>query len=158
MSLTFETILGFTYYEPSKAESEKHKEDKSKRLYLQGIEDNLKLALKHYGSDWTIRVYYQVSSNNSDVMRKLCDLTCAYPNLDLCEAQNNPRLGNATLLYPLIWRFLPAIDVNVDLYLSRDLDSRINEREVRFLQKFWENSAFLFKFAGSCSTRIPQIR
>ena len=52
------------------------------------------------------------------------------PNLDLCDAEDNPRLGNATLLYPLIWRFLPAMDVNVDLYLSRDLDSRISDREV----------------------------
>ena len=63
-------------------------------------------------------------------MKQLCDLACAEPNLDLCDAEDNPRLGNATLLYPLIWRFLPAMDVNVDLYLSRDLDSRISDREV----------------------------
>jgi len=63
-------------------------------------------------------------------MKQLCDLACSEPNLDLCDAQKNPRLGNATLLYPLLWRFLPVIDVNVDFYLSRDLDSRISDREV----------------------------
>ena len=52
------------------------------------------------------------------------------------------RLGNATLLYPLLWRFLPVIDVNVDFYLSRDLDSRISDREVGKINKkglvhFW---------------------
>ena len=45
------------------------------------------------------------------------------------------RLGNATLLYPLLWRFLPVIDVNVDFYLSRDLDSRISDREVGKINK-----------------------
>ena len=121
-------VIGFTFYEPIKPENST-KEDKSKRNYFQGIIDNLQLAKDKYGSDWIVRVYYHVNKD-SPVMKQLCDLACAEPNLDLCDAEDNPRLGNATLLYPLIWRFLPAMDVNVDLYLSRDLDSRISDREV----------------------------
>jgi hypothetical protein len=64
-------------------------------------------------------------------MKQLCDLACQEPNLDICNASSNSRLGNATILYPLLWRFLPAIDVNVDVMLSRDLDSRVTQREVR---------------------------
>ena len=72
-------------------------------------------------------------------MQKLCDLTCTESNLDLCDANDNPRLGNATILYPLIWRFLPVLDVNVDLFLSRDLDSRINSREIAAVKEFLES-------------------
>ena len=65
-----------------------------------------------YGSSWTVRVYYQVDykgGQNSTVMKQLCDLTCSESNLDLCDASENPRLGNATILYPLLWRFLPVL-------------------------------------------------
>ena len=47
-----------------------------------------------------------------------------------------PKFGNATKLYPLIWRFLPAIDPQVDLFFSRDLDSRISLREVEAVTEF----------------------
>jgi len=139
-------IIGFTFYEPIKEEKEigkenEEREDKSKRNYLDGIKDNLQLIKEKYGSDWIVRVYYHVKSYDKDspVMKQLCDLACSEPNLDLCDAQKNPRLGNATLLYPLLWRFLPVIDVNVDFYLSRDLDSRISDREVAAVNEFLES-------------------
>jgi hypothetical protein len=61
----------------------------------------------------------------------LCELACSEPDLDLCDVEQIPRLGNASILYPILWRFLPVIDVQVDTFLSRDLDSRINPREVK---------------------------
>ena len=39
-------------------------------------------------------------------------------------------------LYPLLWRFLPVLDANVDVLLSRDLDSIITHREVAAVQEF----------------------
>ena len=119
------------------------REDKSKRNYLDGIKDNLQLIKEKYGSDWIVRVYYHVKSYDKDspVMKQLCDLACSEPNLDLCDAPRNPRLGNATLLYPLLWRFLPVIDVNVDFYLSRDLDSRVSDREVGIKKEIFETFA-----------------
>ena len=68
-------------------------------------------------------------------MRDLCELACREPLFDLCDVEHNPRLGNASVLYPILWRFLPVIDVQVDLFLSRDLDSRINPREVSNISK-----------------------
>ena len=69
------------------------REDKSKRNYLDGIKDNFQLIKEKYGSDWIVRVYYHVKSydKNSPVMKQLCDLACSEPNLDLCDAQKNPR-------------------------------------------------------------------
>ncbi len=81
------------------------------------------------GSGWILRLYYKVA-DDSPVMRDLCELACREPFFDLCDVEHNPRLGNASVLYPILWRFLPVIDVQVDLFLSRDLDSRINPREV----------------------------
>ena len=123
-------IVGFTYYEPIKEEN--GTENKAHRNYLEGLIENIQLVKEKYGPEYTVRLYYHVNKT-SPVMKKLCDLACHEPNLDLCDATKNPRLGDATLLYPLIWRFLPVIDVNVDLFFSRDLDSRISDREVRLV-------------------------
>ena len=76
-----------------------------------------------------MRLYYK-TSGESPMLKNLCQLACSDPDLDLCDVELNPRLGNASVLYPILWRFLPVIDVQVDAFLSRDLDSRINHREV----------------------------
>ena len=78
-----------------------------------------------------MRLYYK-TSGESPMLKNLCQLACSDPDLDLCDVELNPRLGNASVLYPILWRFLPVIDVQVDAFLSRDLDSRINPREVSF--------------------------
>jgi len=95
-----------------------------------------------------MRLYYKVS-DSSPMLPDLCELACTEPDLDLCDVEQIPRLGNASILYPILWRFLPVIDVQVDTFLSRDLDSRINPREVKLfiilLQFSWPVPAFLTK-------------
>ena len=39
-------------------------------------------------------------------------------------------MSNATFVFPMNWRFFPTRDPQVDVYLSRDLDSEFNEREI----------------------------
>lgn len=39
-------------------------------------------------------------------------------------------------MYPLIWRFLPSLDPQVDLFFVRDLDSQISQREVDAVNEF----------------------
>ena len=34
----------------------------------------------------------------------LCDLACQEPQFDICDIYNIPKLGNASVLYPLLWR------------------------------------------------------
>lgn len=123
-------VVAFTFYEP--VNYGEKLEDKKKREYFQGIEANLKLVHKFYGPEWVVRLYYEIPKE-SHYMSELCDLACSNPNLDICDANFNPKLGNTSILFPLIWRFLPVIDVDVDTYLSRDLDSRISPREVNFI-------------------------
>ena len=65
------------------------------------------------------------------VLPKLCGLSCQ-ANFDLCDIQRLPGtpMHNATNIFPMNWRFFPTLDPQVDVYLSRDLDSEFNEREV----------------------------
>ena len=76
------------------------------------------------------RLYYDLSPDDP-VLPKLCDLSCE-ANLDLCDIQRLPGnpMENATYMFPMNWRFLPTLDPQVNVYLSRDLDSEFNEREI----------------------------
>ena len=101
-------VVAYTYFEhPAKAAKSKE------RNYLKGIRENLELIKKHYPG-FTMRLYYQVpETSESGVMDELCELACKEPMFDLCNAADNPRLGNMTVLYPLLWRFMPVLDLQV---------------------------------------------
>ena len=114
-------IISFSFY--GSPNSTKGKE----RKYFQGIEDNLRLLPRHYPG-WTIRVYYDLEQEDP-VLTSLCELTCANPNIDICHVRNNPASGDISKIFAMNWRFFPALDPQVDILASRDLDSRINSRE-----------------------------
>lgn len=44
----------------------------------------------------------------------------------------------------MLWRFLPVIDPTVDIFLSRDLDSIVNEREVAAVKEWLTSSDQIF--------------
>ena len=48
---------------------------------------------------------------------------------DLCNVKKLPVLDDVREIFPMIWRFFPMLDLQVDILMSRDLDSLINERE-----------------------------
>jgi len=122
-------VIAFTFFEATDAQMAEEKEN---RQYLQGVEENLLLLPLLYPGH-VMRLYFQAGKQS---FGKLCELACKHPNLDLCPTESNPKLGNATRLYPLLWRFLPAVDPQVDLFHSRDLDSRLSAREVAAVQEF----------------------
>ena len=76
------------------------------------------------------RLYYDLTYDDP-VLPKLCELSCE-GNLDLCDIQKLPGtpMPNATWMFPMNWRFLPTLDPQVNIYLSRDLDSEFNDREI----------------------------
>lgn len=83
--------------------------------YNTGLVENIKLHKLIY-SDWVVRVYY---TNDVDI-----DLLNSFNDVEKVFINNN--LGR---IYPMFCRFLPAADKSVDVFISRDLDSRINYRE-----------------------------
>merc|ERR1719336_2638794 len=42
-------------------------------------------------------------------------------------------------VFPMNWRFFPTVDPQVNAYLSRDLDSEFNEREISAVSEWMES-------------------
>ena len=60
--------------------------------------------------------------------------------LELCDVENNPRFGNISNVFPMNWRFLTALDPQVDIAFSRDLDSLPMKREMMAVNEFLNSS------------------
>lgn len=97
---------------------------------------------------WLMRIYYDNTVNKSI----LCELDCLrdengtyLDNIDLCNVENLPIKNSMhtnwsmSYLHAMMWRWLPIGDSFVDLFLSRDLDSLIIQREIDSVH-FWLKS------------------
>jgi len=98
--------------------------------YIIGMKENIKLA-KEYFSDWEFRIYH-----NNSVPEKYIN---EYKELNaiciLCE-----NIGENKLNWEgMFWRWLPLDDENVDIWISRDADSRLSAREAKIVDE-WINS------------------
>ena len=93
-----------------------------------------------------MRIYHNVSLNGA-AGNELCQLTCQYDHVDLCDVDQirssevSPAL--AKKLNPRMWRFLVMLDPLVDRFISRDIDSDIVDREVAAVQQ-WLASNYTF--------------
>lgn len=84
--------------------------------YLSGLKQNIELCRLYYPG-WMIYIYF----NNTVPLKYLKELMI-YDNLELKDMSNSELPG-------MFWRFLPYDDENVQLFIVRDLDSRISIRE-----------------------------
>ena len=127
-------VAGFSFYgnKSSSTHLTKH--------YFEGITDNLKQLPLFYNDSWTMRLYYDLEDDHP-LMRPLCNLACTNSHLDLCHVQKLPGtpIINASNIFPMNWRFFPTLDPQVDVFLSRDLDSRITDSEVAAVQEWLES-------------------
>ena len=130
-------IIGFSFYagHPSR-----HKT----RKYFQGIVDNLKQIPDLY-PNWILRLYYDLEPDHP-LMEMLCQLACNDSNIDLCPVRNIPAVGDIRNVFAMIWRFFPCLDGQVTHYLSRDLDSLLNAREVSAVVDWLKKSDSAFHF------------
>ena len=89
---------------------------------------------KAYDSSWTMRLYHDLDKDDP-LMKKICGLACNNNHLDLCHIKSLPSSHflhiNVSSIFPMIWRFFPTLDPQVDIYLSRDLDTRLKSLVVR---------------------------
>lgn len=85
--------------------------------YLKGCFENIEIAKEIYPG-WKTRFYCdsQLSS------KFISDLNKKGAQTVIKETVKNNWEG-------LFWRFLPASEKDVDIFISRDIDSRLNERE-----------------------------
>jgi len=129
-------VVSFVFY--GKSNSEQHKN----RKYFEGIKSNLDLIKELYGSSWTMRLYYDLDPADQQLMTQLCDLACADLQLDLCNVRSLPGtpVEDASSMFAMNWRFFPSLDPQVDILLSRDLDSPILQREVDAVTEWLESN------------------
>ena len=85
-------------------------------IYLRGAVENAKLAQIHYPG-WECRFYVDVNVP-SKLLRELTD----HGAVVVVKANLNGYSG-------LFWRFEPITEENVDVWISRDVDSRLSEKE-----------------------------
>lgn len=120
---------------------------------------------------WTIRVYHDSSIDESVVCKKICLKQPAgslkdndtknetnhvdkyYDNIDFCDVEKLPYGFESTwsgvYMIPMSWRWLPLGDDMVDVFVSRDTDSCINEREKAAVDE-WLASDTLFHVMRGC--------
>ena len=99
----------------------------TKNMYYNGLIRNLEiLNKKHIYNDWTIRCYINNTLSESHKQR-----------LTLLGAELIDMTGSK--IPGMFWRFLPFHDTNVDIFVVRDTDSRINDREYKAVCE-WEKS------------------
>ena len=91
-----------------------------------------------------MRVYYDLEPG-SPLHADLCALACDNPSLDICYVKHLPSSADISKVFAMIWRFFPILDPQVDLYVSRDLDSRISKREAAAVAE-WMASTHHFHF------------
>ena len=94
-----------------------------------------------YLTDFVLRLYHDLETKDP-LMSRLCELACTHDFLDLCQINTVPRsldTKNSAKLFPMIWRFLPSLDPEVEVMMSRDLDSRLTEREAVAVREWLES-------------------
>lgn len=94
--------------------------------YCVGAIRNAELVPQIY-PDWIMRVYIAQS-----VPREIRQELAGFSHVELvhCEEDN---------WTSMLTRFLPASENDVDVFISRDCDSRLNEREAAAVQQWMEN-------------------
>ena len=131
-------VIAFAFY--GDPQSKTHQE----RGYFEGIIKNLEAISSFYNSSWSVRLYHDISPDHP-LMVNLCNLACSTDRLDLCPVYQLPHhlLANAVNMFPMIWRFFPTLDPQVDAFMSRDLDSIIKLREVDAVEEWLESGKTL---------------
>jgi len=83
---------------------------------------------EHFYPDWRVRVYYH---NLNITINEILEIEKRFKNVDFCNVFNIPLLGNiSSYMSGRLHRFIAIADRFVDIYMSRDIDSPILEREV----------------------------
>jgi hypothetical protein len=108
------------------------------QFYYKELKYVIKLIAKYY-PDWIARIHYDNTVNAS----LLCEIECLkndktnefYDNIDFCSITEIPtglqegKIWNGNHVHAMKWRWFPIGDPYVDIFMSRDTDSWITQRE-----------------------------
>jgi hypothetical protein len=121
-------VISFSLYQaPSEWEQ---KMNTIYKKYILGLIENIKLINLYY-PDWYIYLYHNDTIDESDF-----SVLYKYKNFE-------SKLITDKSLNAMQWRFLPHDDESVELFISRDADSRVTERELVSVQEWIESGKVL---------------
>ena len=129
-----------------------------RRGYFEGIRANLGAISSFYNSSWVVRLYHDIGSDDP-MMADLCSLACSTDQLDLCSVPQlpHPLLAKAVHMFPMIWRFFPTLDTQVDAFMSRDLDSIVTPREVKAVEEWVQSGKTLHTMRDHPQHNFPML-
>ena len=99
--------------------------------YTIGAIKNAKLARKFY-PDWIARFYI-----HKDVDSKIVDEIKSIENTEISIINEVPDWKC------MFWRFLPVFDSDTEIFICRDCDSRLNDREVAAVNEWLASDKFV---------------
>lgn len=103
----------------------------SNDLYCLGLIENIDIINEKY-NDWQIYVYY------NNIPDKILNILKNKSNTYLFDCTHNGYKWEGTF-----WRFYPIESNDIDIFLSRDTDSRITDREINLVNSWIQsNKAF----------------
>jgi len=102
----------------------------NKNIYCNGIIANIDLINLKY-KDWEIFIYYE------NIPEKILNILKKKQNTKLFNCIHKKNIYEA-----LLWRLFP-LESDADIFISRDADSRITDREMKFVNE-WVNSDKVF--------------
>ena len=119
-------------------------EEQTHDRYVEAME-NVADQVRSAYPGWVVRIYS--TAENSRILENTFR-SGHHDHIDICVVESvldlsRPHLLKAHQLFPMVWRFLPLLDPTVDLFMSRDADSYIFEREIAAVQE-WLNSSIVF--------------
>ena len=95
--------------------------------------ESLIVKAKQFYPNHVLRIYHDDSINKSII----CQNECSNSHVEFCDIHKLPvsltdekKIVDLKYIHSMIWRFLPIGDSLVDLFMSRDLDSLLLQREV----------------------------
>ena len=103
-------------------------------VYNYGALENSLLAKKIF-PDFMVKIFHDDTCNN-EILKKISELD----NVILINLTNNERLKK---MNKMMWRFIPAFDKDTEIYLCRDLDSYLNDRDKQLVNE-WLNTNYDF--------------
>lgn len=107
--------------------------------YFNSTEGNIQQVPEKYPG-WIMRLYHNLSLQDSHEKQVICNLWCKYPHFDACHVEHLPEpLCNKKEIFGMMWRFFVLGDPLVDRFIVRDLDSIIYQREVDAVKEWIES-------------------
>ncbi len=110
--------------------------------YCVGAVRNAELAAIHY-PDWECRFYVSIA----DILYAESELCKALRKIELLPNTKEIAIAESPNWHGMFWRFLPASEDDVDVFISRDCDSRLSAREAAAVNEWLQGPRLVHSMA-----------